>query len=406
MRLSEMALKKYSPKGKREILWDDRDGLGLRIGDIKWTWIVRYTFDGRRALVSIGTYPALSLTEARARAAGTVLDVERGIDPGAVKKEKKQTRKSAPTVAEFIEEFYERKLKGTRSGKERKRLLTFDVLPLLGKKKMIDVKRRDIDLLLDGITDRGAPVVRNRVYSSMHLMFKTALKKGVIKINPCTDFDKEPEKKRERVLLDEEIKLLWNALDINNKAVGIYRVTKLALQMVLVTGQRPGEICGMTWEELDLEKKAWVIPAARMKAKVVHRVPLTILALDVIEQARAYSGDGAYVFSGVHGNDKSLTSGSLPKAMLRHWEKEIGLPEAATPHDMRRTVRTRLAEMGVEDIIAERVLAHKPQGIAAVYNLYAYDKEKRHALELWERKLRQIVGLDVQVGKVIQMREG
>lgn len=400
-RLTDLKLKKRNSKGGREILWD-RDGLGILIGKRKKTWIFQYSFDGRRPMMKLGEYPAMSLEEAQKEAAEARLKVGAGIDPGAAKKEAKQTRKAAPTVADFIEEFYDRKLKGTRSGKERKRLLTYDVLPKLGKKKMADVTRRDITALLDDIEDR-APVVRNRVYSVLHLMFKTAIKRGVIDTSPCTDFDKAEETHRERVLSDEEIKLVWAALDPANKKVDIYAITKLAIRMVLVTGQRPGEVCGMAEDELDLEGKFWTIPASRMKGKTAHRVPLTNMALEIIKQARSYSGDSPFIFKAPH-TDKPITSNALPKAMRRHWEEEIGLPEAATPHDMRRTVRTRLAELGVEDIIAERVLAHKLQGIVKVYNHYAYDKEKRSALETWEKKLRLIVGLDKpETAKIIRL---
>lgn len=401
--LTDLKLKRCkSPEGKRTILWD-RGGLGIRIGEKSRIWVFRYSFEGRRLMMTLGEYPAKSLEEARKEAAAAKLKVKLGIDPGAEKKEVRQTRKAAPTVADFIEEFYDRKLKGTRSGKERKRLLTYDVLPKLGKKKMADVTRRDITALLDDIEDR-APVVRNRVYSVLHLMFKTAIKRGVIETSPCTDFDKAEEAHRERVLSDEEIKLVWAALDLTNKKFGIYAITKLALKMVLVTGQRPGEVCGMAEDELDLKAKIWTIPASRMKGKTAHRVPLTNMALEIIKQARSYSGDSPFVFKAPH-TDKPITSNALPKAMLRHWEEEIGLPEAATPHDMRRTVRTRLAELGVEDIIAERVLAHKLQGIAKVYNHYAYDNEKRQALQVWEKRLRQIVGLDKsETAKVIPMK--
>lgn len=401
--LTDLKLKRCKrPEGKRAILWD-RGGLGIRIGEKSRIWVFRYSFEGRRLMMTLGEYPVKSLEEARKEAAAAKLKVKLGIDPGAEKKEVRQTRKAAPTVADFIEEFYDRKLKGTRSGKERKRLLTYDVLPHLGKKKMADIKRRDITALLDDIEDR-APVVRNRVYSVLHLMFKTAIKRGVVDTSPCTDFDKAEETHRERVLSDEEIKLVWAALDLTNKKFGIYAITKLALKMVLVTGQRPGEVCGMAEDELDFKAKIWTIPASRMKGKTAHRVPLTNMALEIIEQARSYSGDSPFVFKAPH-TDKPITSNALPKAMLRHWEEEIGLPEAATPHDMRRTVRTRFAELGVEDIIAERVLAHKLQGIAKVYNHYAYDKEKREALTQWEKKLRLIVGLDKpEVAKVIPIK--
>lgn len=389
--LTDLRLQRFKASKGRRVELHDREGLGIRIGK-RWTWFFKYTFEGRRQRLSLGTYPDMTLTVARNKASEAKVKVEKGIDPGVLKKEAKQARKAAPTVADFIEEFYDRRLKCTRSGKERKRLLTYDVLPKLGKKKMADVTRRDITGLLDDIEDR-APVVRNRVYSVLHLMFKVAIKRGVIETSPCTDFDKAEEAHRERVLSDEEIKLVWAALNPANKDVDIYAITKLAIKMVLVTGQRPGEVCGMAEDELDLETKFWTIPASRMKGKTAHRVPLTNTALEIITQARAYSGDSPYVFKAPH-MDKPLTSNALPKAMRRHWEKEIGIPEAATPHDMRRTVRTRLAEIGVEDIIAERVLAHKLQGIVKVYNHYAYDKEKRQALTQWETKLRLIVGLD------------
>src|SRR3990172_1428088 len=145
--LTDLKLKRYTPKDGREILCD-KGGLGIRIGARKKTWVFQYSFNGKRPMMTLGEYPVMSLEEARKEAAEARLSVKRGVDPGAVKKGAKQAHKAAPTVADFIEEFYDRKLKGTRSGKERKRLLTYDVLPKLGRKKMADVTRRDITALL------------------------------------------------------------------------------------------------------------------------------------------------------------------------------------------------------------------------------------------------------------------
>ena len=172
--------------------------------------------------------------------------------------------------------------------------------------------------------------------------------------------------------------------------------------MILLTGQRPGEVCGMTWNEIDNEV-FWNIPAERMKGQESNRVPLNDMALELIEQARLYSGEKSFVFASSHKNDSPMTTHALSKAILRH-RGEMGFEERFTPHDLRRTLRTRLAELGIDDVVAERVLGHKLQGIMAIYNRHGYDKEKRQALERWEKKLRQIIGIEEpETSKIIKI---
>ena len=159
----------------------------------------------------------------------------------------------------------------------------------------------------------------------------------------------------------------------------------------------------MTWDEID-PKGFWNIPAERRKGRVAQRVPLPGMALEIIEQARIYSGESRFVFASSHKNNSHLMTHTLSKAIIRHWQ-EIGFKEPFTPHDLRRTLRTRLAEIGVDDVVAERVLGHKLQGIMAVYNRHSYDTEKRQALERWAKKLRLILGIEApEVGKIIKMQ--
>lgn len=389
--LTDLKLKRYkSPEGKRHILWD-KGGLGIRFGENRRTWVFRYSFEGRRLMMTLGEYPAKSLEEARKEAAEAALKVKRGVDPGAEKKMARESHVAAPTIEQFVNEIDTFELAHKKSGKETKRLLDYDVVPVWGKRKVADIKRRDIVLLLDSIRKR-APITANRVHSALSRLFNFAAERGVIEDSPCTRIRKPKEKAKSRTLTNEELQRLWAALDLNNKAVDIYAIAKLALKIILLTGQRPGEVCGMTWDEINGD--IWTIPADRMKGNEPHSVPLTGMVLEIIELARAYPNGSPYVFCSTRKDGAPVTPGALSHAILRHWEEEMGFEEAFTPHDLRRTFRTRLAELGVDEIVAERVMSHKLQGMLGVYNRHSYDKEKREALEKWEKRLRLIVGLD------------
>lgn len=401
MTLSDLQIKKLAPRNARFEISDGK-GLSLRIMPTgKKSWVFRYMIDGTARRMTIGNYPTMPLSEARENHAKAMQDIERGIDPGHKKKEANAVRKAAPTVADLLEEFYDMELNDKKSGKERKRLISKDVLPVWGNRKVGTITRRDAVLLVDSVRER-APIAANRLQSVIVRMFNFAAERGILEHSPLTGMKKKPEQPRQRVLTDEELRLLWKALDLDNMQMDIYRTSKLALKMILLTGQRPGEVCGMTWDEVTDDK--WTIPAERMKGKVEHSVPLSDMAMEVINQARVYSRESSFVFTSSRKEKSPTTTHSLSKAILRHWQV-IGINEQFTPHDLRRTLRTRLAEIGIDDVVAERVLGHKLQGIMAVYNRHGYDTEKRQALEKWERKLRKIVGLECpENGKIIAMK--
>ena len=402
MTLSDLQIKKLAPKKARFEISDGK-GLSLRIMPTGTkTWVYRYMIEGTARRMTLGTYPAISLSEVREKHSKAMQEVERGIDPGHKKHAEKTARKAAPTVADLLEEFWEKELGQKKSGKEQKRLMIKDALPAWGSRKVGTITRRDAVLLVDDVRER-APITANRLQGVLVRMFNFAAERGILEHSPLAGMRKKPEQARKRVLTDEELRLLWATLDLDNKAMDIYRVSKLALKMILLTGQRPGEVCGMTWDEIDLEG-FWNIPAERRKGRVAQRVPLSGMTLEIIEQARTYSGESRFVFTSSHKDNEPMTSHALSKALLRHWQ-EIGFKESFTPHDLRRTLRTRLAEIGVDDVVAERVLGHKLQGIMAVYNRHSYDTEKRQALDKWARKLRQVVGIEEpESGKVIELR--
>lgn len=402
MVLSDLQLKKLTPKEAR---YEVSDGKGLSVRVMPTgtkTWVFRYMVEGKARRMTFGTYPTISLAEVREKHSLAMQDLERGIDPGHKQKEAKAVRKAAPTVADLLEEFWAMELKHKTTGKERKRLVTKDALPEWGNRKAFSITRRDAVLLIDKVRERAA-ITANRLQGVLVRMFNFAAERGILEHSPLAGMKKKPETARKRVLTDEEIRILWAALALDNKAMDIFDVSKLAIKMILLTGQRPGEVCGMTWNEIHTDG-FWNIPAERRKGGAAQRLPLAAMALDVIEQARSYSGQGHFVFASPHKPGSHLMTHTLSKAIIRHW-KEIGFEEPFTPHDLRRTLRTRLAEIGVDDVVAECVLGHKLQGIVAVYNRHSYDAEKRQALDRWERKLRKILGLEeADNGKIIELK--
>jgi len=404
MALTDLQVKKMVPRKRRYEVFDGAKGLCVRVlpSGTK-TWVFRYHLDGVRRRMSLGAYPGITLAKARERHALAVQDLQRGIDPGEKQRAAKAKRKAAPTFKDLIDEFWELELEKTPTGKERRRLVEKDALAPWGNRKVSDITRRDAVLLLDKVRKR-APITANRLQGVLVRMFNFASERGILEHSPLTGMRRPKEKARSRVLSDDEIKLLWPALGLEKKEIDIYRVTKLALKMILLTGQRPGEVCGMTWTEIDDANSFWNIPASRIKNSEPQRVPLCPMALEIIEQARKYSADCRYVFRSSYKPEKPLTRQALTRAIGRHWS-EIGIKKAFTPHDLRRTLRTKLTEMGVSDVVAERVLGHKLQGMMAVYNRHTYDEEKRQALNLWERRLKEILGISEALDNVIQFKK-
>jgi len=227
-----------------------------------------------------------------------------------------------------------------------------------------------IVLLLDKIAER-TPVTRNRLHTAINGIFSFAVARGVIDISPCANIGRSEEKTRDQVLNNDEIVLLWRALDVENKRVfDAYPITKRALQMILLTGQRPGEVAGM--EKSEVVKRPdgfwWEIPAKKMKEKnaMAHDVPLNPLALEIIKKAKFYSGKSKYIFRSSFKKSASITVAAISRAVVRHLpEMRI---EKFTPHDLRRACRTGLASLKVSDIVAEKILSHRLQGVLGIYN--------------------------------------
>ncbi len=375
------------PLSERLELYDQKiAGLTLRVtSKNKKTFSFTYRMPGDpiKKRLQLGTYPALSLSDARNKCIAALREIQNNIDPSAIKKHSKQI----PTIKELIDEFWERELSNKKSAKDMFRLLQKDVIPAWGSMKASNITRRDVVVLLDKIRDRGAPVMANRVHGRLTRVFNFACERGILDTSPMVRLRKTTEEPRERVLDNTEIYDFWNKID----SMGLHPLTVIALKLMLLTGQRAGEVINMEWGEIDFENCLWSIPAEKSKNNRSHSVPLTETSLTLLNQAKEINPINNWVFPSPQKQEspKPIEVRSLSKALGRKLS-DLGIKKFV-PHDIRRTVRTKLAELGVNEIVAERVLNHQLQGLARVYNHYNYLPQMREALTKWEKTLHEII---------------
>ena len=368
-------------------------GLALRVSSRgRKTWTFHYTSpsDGKRARLTLGTYPATTLANARGLATEARGAVEAGTDP--------RTRTNgAMTMASLVQSYVEKHVAALRSATEVERRIRKNIVPVIGDVRLADFHRRDVNRCVDPILKRGSPIEAARAFEDLRAMLRWAVSRGDLDHNPI-DCMKKPatSKPRERVLTDNEIKELWARLPT---ALAKTPTCQRIIKLCLITAQRVGEVTGMRGAELDFRHALWSLPGSRTKNGHPHAVPLSPAAIGIIKEALADAGDGPFVFP----SDVSA-SGAVPSRSI---SKTLGLARGRlgltpfTPHDLRRTALTGMAKLGVAPIVIGHVANHRTTTKAgmtlSVYVQHAYEKEKREALELWADRLQGIIAGGAQV---------
>jgi len=369
----------------------DVTGLALRIGSSETggakSWSVRYRAGRRQRRLTIGSYPTLSLADARKRAKDALKQVEDGIDPCEVK----QARLDADTIGALAETYIARHAKPKkRSWKNDQRILDTEVLPHWEHRLAREITRRDVRELIEAVAERG-PILANRVRALLHKMFAFALQRDIVEVNPVAGTARPGvEQSRTAVLTDDEVRQFWTATEsLSLEMQAFWRLRML-------TAQRGGEVEKMRWSDVDLDAKLWTIPATVAKNKREHLVPLSAPALailttlrkeaDQIIAAREARNDTrpqpiVYVMAGARGNRQRSAA-----------SKTFGLDDFRG-HDLRRTAATNMRKAGVPSGDISRVLNHVEGGPAAtrVYDRYDGAAEKRIALDSWARTLTAII---------------
>lgn len=379
-------IKGLKPKPKRYLIREEaprgEGGFCIRVmptGNKSWQMV--YSFEGIRKWLHLGDYPSLTLSKAREKFRGMKKILAEGYDPGERTRRKKQERRDAWTVDHLCDEFLEKYsyiMKRPRSAKEDELNLKRDVRRAWGNQKARDIARGDVKLLVEEIVARGSSIQANRTLATIRKMFSWALEHEVVELNPASGIGKPaPENPKDRCLSNDEIINLWDSL---NQTDSVPKAVQVTLKLILLTGLRPGEVIGAKWEQVD---NNWLeLPGSSTKNKTPHRGYLSTLALNVVGGNR----DGLIV-------DRSEIE-RLEVYTLSAWVRSnnyFGLPPWS-PHDLRRTCATKLAEIGTAPHIISRILNHKQTGITAqVYNKYLYSKEIQTALDAWGRKLEALI---------------
>jgi integrase len=367
-------------------------GFGLRVSaNGARSWIVLYRRHGKKRRVTLGPENALSLADARAKAKDMLARVRLGEDPAA----ERRAAREATTFSELVAAYTKYAATKMRSRREEERMLAKYPPASWRDFPAKELHRRDIRELVEGIAAEGAPIMANRVLACFHRVFNFGIRRELVETNPCAMIERPgTEKSRDRVLSADELRRVWKALD--GEDAGNAALFKL----FLFTAQRGYELRTMRWEDLDLDTGWWTIPAERAKNGKAHRVPLAPPVVAILRELEAVANESGerrpFVFTSPRAKDGHRTT--LTKAAKR-------LREASgvdfIPHDIRRTVASHLASVGVQRLTISKLLNHAERGITAVYERHSYDAEKQAALNAWAVRLEQIVSGERAHAKVV-----
>jgi integrase len=245
--------------------------------------------------------------------------------------------------------------------------------------------------LVEAVARRPAPYLAHIVLGHIRSLFNWAINRGAygLETSPCDRLKPSaligPKQPRQRILTDDELRALWAASETIGYPFGpLYR-------LLLLTGARKSEVSGARWPEFALDKKVWLVPPERFKSNATHLLPLSDQAIAILNDLPRFT-KGDHLFSTTFG-EKPVAGFSKAKTRLDAL-MTARLSAPWVTHDIRRTVRTKLASLRVPDQVAEMVIGHGRKGLQRVYDQHTYEPEMREALELWAGLLRDIVTAD------------
>lgn len=394
MKLTDATVRSLKPTDKRQEIPDDLlPGMYLVVQPTgKKSWQVRYRAGGKHRRMTLGRYPVMPLVHARKRAREVMQEAQAGADPAA---EVKAAKREAPrdTVADALDGYAKRKLSQLKSGDHAKRMLERFVLPAWGDRQISSIEKIDVQDLIEEIWESGRGVTANRCLAYTKAFLNWCCDRGLLEVNPAERVKKAvKEKSRSRKFDDVEICWFWMACEQEGYPWGPLG------QLLLLTGQRLNEIARLT--ESERSNLGIRLSAVRNKNGLPHEVPLSSLALEVMQAMPKVKNPQGYLFTTnartpVQGFHKARQH--LADRMLEIAAKERGEPveiEHWTFHDLRRTCGSAVAAAAGTEAM-EALLNHKSgkhSGVAGIYNRYEYAREITDALERHGDEIRSFLG--------------
>lgn len=355
-------------------------GLALRVrAEGSRRWVFHYRFGGKSQRITIGDASAWSFDKARARARELRVLIDSGTNPADDRAAAKIEAAKRPTMFVTLVSSYLEAKQSTfkpRSHVEATRYLTQHLKPLHAL-PVGAIERRDVAACLRDIGKQNGAIAADRARSTLSAMFAWAIGEGLTEENPVIGTNRQSDNTpRSRVLSDAEIVKLWNGLpDTNFGDIA---------RLLLLTGCRREEIGGLMWSEVNFAERKIVLPAERTKNGVENVIPLSDLALSVLEKQHRIIGR-PFIF-GL--GDSGFRGWSRGKSRL---DAVLQLDKDWTLHDLRRSVRTGLGRLGVLPHISEAVLNHLPAKLIRTYDTNRYEGEKRAALNTWANHVQVIL---------------
>jgi integrase len=393
-------------------------GLAARVtdqGTVTFVLVARYPGGSNPTRRAIGTYPSTGLAEARETARDWLKLIRQGVDPRREieRMEAAQARKRAATFRAVAEDFIREKLPSERKGAVVARDIRREFMPLWGDRPIADITAHDVRELIRGVAAR-APYQAHNLLGHARRLFSWAIDQHVygLEASPCDRLKPKAiigeKAARRRVLSDDEIRAFWRG------ALRLPYPYGPCLRVLLLTGQRHNEIAHASWHEINAAGDLLAIGAERFKSEADHIVPLVDDVQAILATLPKFKS-GGFLFSTTYGRQPTIISDKIKKkldarmlrtlrAMARLRGEEVTRVELKpwVIHDLRRTVRTHLAALRVQDHVAEMVLGHGRQGLQRIYDQHRYIEEIREALILWASWLRSI--LSPAAGNVVALK--
>jgi integrase len=387
MPLTDIAVRNAKP-GEKKIRLRDERGLFLEVsagrdGKARKWWRLRYKLNGRENMLSLGVYPDVTLKDARDRRDEARRLMAQGIDPGEARKAQKVVALEDENTFERVTREWFAKFQPNWTASHGDRIIRrfeLDVFPWLGSRPIREVEPQELLTVIQRIESRGAVETAHRALQNCGQVYRYAVATGraIRDISGDLRGAIPPSKEKHHASIIEP-KLIAPLLRNLDNYQGSF-VVGCALRLAPLVFVRPGELRRAEWTEINLDAQEWRIPAAKMKMREQHIVPLSRQSIAIIQELHPLTGHGRYLFPSERTLSRPMSENTVNGALRRMGYSK----DEMTGHGFRSMASTSLNEMGFNRDWVERQLAHAERNnIRGAYNFAEYLPDRRKMMQAW-----------------------